>query len=43
MSVYDYDEEGHKKILREEGHLEELISQIIPKVNMNKIFMSISY
>ena len=40
MSVYDYDEEGRMRVEREEGreegHQEELISQIIPKVQKGK-------
>ena len=39
-SVYDYDEEGRMRVEREEGreegHQEELISQIIPKVQKGK-------
>ena len=36
VSVYDYDEEGRMRVEREEGHQEELISQIIPKVQKGK-------
>ena len=36
VSVYDYDEEGRMRVEREEGHQEELISQIIPKVIKGK-------
>ena len=36
VSVYDYDEEGRMRVEREEGHQEELISQIIPKVKKGK-------
>ena len=36
VSIYDYDEEGHKKILKEEGSMERLISLIVKKVKKNK-------
>ena len=36
VSIYEYDEEGHMKVLKAEGRLELLISQIIKKVKKGK-------